>query len=503
MAAPRFFPARETSERVAVVQLTGMDESNLLHEANIPTSIQPYFESEQRALPDGATSLSAGNTTGGFVFALMPATSYNIARRSALEGEPLFEMIALRSPPSDAPVNADGSINIRAFMEQGFVWPERLENPFGQAAVTDGELGVAQQALLSTILSDLARGFAESASAVETFFTDLFGEVRRALEPSTAEVTFVLTISSPDADWEPRAPLRRAWGPGRGEVIRMQGLKVYADEVGFPASTRRRLGSDHRVSMTLLRGHVYRFCVVNRLGLGGTIDFWFPTETCTGGSIIPRGASTATLNITLAEQDLQAITVAADGLAFLNNFQLPVRQPVISTGNQAGATTPGRNGYVIGLGGHDPGTLLASTALDGLIGTLAPALFPVRAALNVDIVWPDGNPSRVVFAHEFGHHVFYQLLNLFNPLTPERFALHLLTIMGGTLTNFVPGPNEPAFQPMAINEGFADVISSQLAGGTNRFPAFTEAGNYSGDGRGTGGDGVQEAYCNPAAAQPG
>ena len=250
----------------------------------------------------------------------------------------------------------------------------------------------------------------------------------------------------------------------------MSGLQVYAAEVGVPARTYASLDSDNRATMSLLRGKVYRFCVVNRLGLGGTVDFWFPTTTCSGASfIIPSGAASATLGVTLAEQDLQAITVAADGMAFLNNFQLPIREPIIATGNQAGAVARFGNGFVVGLGGHDPGTLIASSGLDGLIGVLAPALFPVRAALNVDIVWPDGNPSRLVFAHEFGHHVFYQLLALFNAANPPRFAQHLLTIIGATIANAFPGPNEPAFQPMAINEGFADIISSQLAGGRTGF----------------------------------
>jgi hypothetical protein len=255
------------------------------------------------------------------------------------------------------------------------------------------------------------------------------------------------------------------------------------------------------------------------------INFWVPTVTCTAPIAIPGGAATATVNATLADQDLQNLTVANDGVLFLLAQQTPIRMPTVAVDNHAELLAVTGNGFVIGLGGRDPASLLASTALDatlflavtvgfpaaGLppgvpflgIGGLSPdvalpTIATIRAFMNVDIVWPPGNTSRLVFAHEFGHHAFYQLLVTMSP-NPAIYAQHLMTIFVGTLALPV-GPNNLFFEPMVLNEAMADVFADQLAGGGNRLG--TVPGVYTGDGVGPA-LGVAEVYCDPTAAMPG
>lgn len=159
-----------------------------------------------------------------------------------------------------------------------------------------------------------------------------------------------------------------------------------------------------------------------------------------------------------------------------------IRGPVIATGQHAEALTVfNGNGFVLGLGGRNPAERLASDILDtyllGLTGGLASLALPFRVAMNVDIVWPPGNPSRLVFAHEFGHHVFYQfMVNATPPFNPALYGQHLNTIFVGTIA-MAGVPGSPFFEPMLINEGMADIMAEQLGGGatdSQTWPAPTQ-----------------------------
>lgn len=117
----------------------------------------------------------------------------------------------------------------------------------------------------------------------------------------------------------------------------------------------------------------------------------------------------ATVTVTLADQDLQALTVALDGVAFLASQQVPIRPPIIATANHAQLLAVTGNAFAPGMGGRDPASIAAISILDGTIlaalaGFPAPgipagipflgidgpislaALSFIRAALNVDFV---------------------------------------------------------------------------------------------------------------------
>ncbi|MBN8615010.1 MAG: hypothetical protein J0L92_30720 [Deltaproteobacteria bacterium] len=514
---PEIEPDGSPAVFYAVIRIDSLDHFDLLDEAGLPWSMQPLFDGERRTLPDGPLHVSAGGSHGGWIFTLIGGRSYNVLRDAALNGEPIYEIVSLRNPPEGVALNHDGSVDLETLISRGFEWP--------RMGSRDPAPGVRVEAI-SELLSDLGRAFIESSIAVADAVRDFFGWLLGGVTENAA-VTFNLTISTPDADWTPvGAPLRRTWGPLRGTPIANVGQEVFAELVSFPFGTYRSfLGPGNTTGFVLPNGRSYRFCTRNRLREGGMINYWVPTTTCTAAILIPSGAATATVNTTLADQDLQNLTVANDGVQFLAAQQTPIRMPTVAVDNHAQLLAQTGNGYVIGLGGRDPASALASTALDGTLFIAVSLGFPalaipagvpflglpplppelalasvlsIRALMNVDIVWPPGNTSRLVFAHEFGHHAFYQFMVTMSP-NPAIYSQHLMTIFLGTLASPV-GPNNLLFEPMLLNEAMADVFADQLAGGGNRLGNVM--GVYPGDGVGSG-PGANERYCDPTFAGPG
>jgi len=89
------------------------------------------------------------------------------------------------------------------------------------------------------------------------------------------------------------------------------------------------------------------------------------------------------------------------------------------------------------------------------------------------------------------------MVNATPPANPALFGQHLNTIFVGTVTlGGTTPPPSVFFEPLAINEGMADIMAAQLGGGGNRLGGVP--GTYFGDGVGTPpAAGVQETYCDP------
>ncbi len=82
--------------------------------------------------------------------------------------------------------------------------------------------------------------------------------------------------------------------------------------------------------------------------------------------------------------------------------------------------------------------------------------------------------------------------------TLGAFAVNHPRVLFASLTS-PDSPNNPLFDPMALNEAMADLVSSQTAGGGNRLT--TVNGTYPGDGVGVSPTGrLGETYCAPAGA---
>lgn len=510
-----------------VAQVNGIEQTDLLERAAVAWSILPFFESEQPELPaNEAIVLASSGAHGSFVFALMSGAAYNVARESALAGRPLFDIVALRQPPPEVLTHSDGSLDLEALAAMGFEWPA----PY--VAESDEELGLSSQRV-SEALTDFSELFVSAAYESYLAGANFISLVINLVVPTTV-IRGSLTISSPDADWAPAlSPLLRTWGnTGR---ITMPGQRVFAlrtNGVGLYRSTTS--GALMTAAFRVPTDATYRVCYENRIGTLRVLDFALPTTTCTGVITVPAGSTGVGFSTTLAAEDLQTVAVGVDALQYLQQFQISIRPPVIAGGQLAVAMTGGQNGFVFGHGGRDPATLLlinstdaivtlAATGVDGLVqgvvvpGNLilsrfglppvipgappiGPGILPIKSMYNVDIVWPMGNPSRLVIAHEIGHHMFMQLLvnaELNGRVPPGSYAAAMLQIIFGSVFPRNRQQN-PFFEAVAVNEGVADFFASQLAGGGNRLSPVTN-GTYPGDtvGVGPGGAGVGEVYCDP------
>jgi len=148
---PETAPNGDPAVFYTIIGIREWEETSYLDRGGIYWDTLPLFG--EGPVYSGPVVIMPGTGSGTFVFALLPASVYNIIREGALAGDVLFDLVILRRPPDSIPTYEDGSVDIRWLMEQGFRFPA------AEAALerAGDDLGV-RTALLSEAVVSAARG---------------------------------------------------------------------------------------------------------------------------------------------------------------------------------------------------------------------------------------------------------------------------------------------------------------------------------------------------------
>lgn len=326
----------------AIVRIDSRRHYQLLRQARIPSDLRPLFHEDASPLHEEAVQqLSASTSSGAWMYVLLGGAVYNVLRRSALEGAPVFEVVSLLDPPAGISRDPDGALALEALLQRGMPWSEPLPSHDDSAeGADDGEVGVRQEAL-SEVISGTARLFIEVARGVADVIRDFIALLFGALSDRTA-VTAGLTITTIDRDYVPAfAPMLRTWGPTRGLPIDNAGQEVLLRRLSFPFGIwSERLMPGNAAAFDVPDNSIYQFCTVNEIGEGAVVDMFVTTQTCSQPFAIADGATAATIAPVLASHDLQAITIANDAMQFAGSNQffvgLRVRSsPAATTGSSS------------------------------------------------------------------------------------------------------------------------------------------------------------------------
>ena len=495
----------EPALHYVVIELENREQAQALDQIGMTWSEQPLFGEERLAwAPGGGVYLPGEDLHGTFVFALMPARVFNVLRDAAHSGKVLFPLVALRSPPASVPLSSTGALSLKWLYARGYCYP-------GTCAPVASPAAGTSSAALTEVLSEVVTAAARAGSGFIDAILELFGLIVAAVSPSTA-MTFSISVFESDPDFAPGTPTVQVWGAARGTPISLAGAELVMQQIELPIQFRSRLDGASRATLTVPNGRRYGFCLRTETAQGRVTGGFLPALVCGPIVTVAAGAGPTTLTVGITDPTLNALATIVDGRRFLlASMQLPARPATVLVGNMANLLAVGGTAFAPGLGGRDPGSVLAATGLDvaviaalssgagvPLLGIPPGVIIPgadafalaMRMFLNVDIVLPDAQASsRIIRSHEFGHHAFYQMMNIGTP--PDAFAQHLLTIIGVTALG---AGRDPAIDATPINEGIADWVAVQLSGGGNRLRGVILGTAYVGDLRGA------ETYC---AAIPG
>ncbi len=452
-----------------------------LDEMLIHYSPLPLFSEEfSRWQGQRGTFGHEGDGQGQFLFTLMPAATYNLLRQAALEGEPIYRVIALRDLPSEARLS-DGSVSYQALRESGFLY--RGLQP-ADVETWESSEGVMRQPLLSRVRRAIVRAIAKVVVGVVRLAVQGIGVIDR-WGRGAVQLNIDFQVLNTDPGFSQNVPMQRAWGAGAGQPVVLPDLRISVWQFGalVPTLYTARTGDTGDATVRVARGRLTTFCMRLENDAAIVTRFLLGIEFCDFQSL-PATRTQQDVDVLQAVQSgpVNVIAQASEGRAYLRDVAgyTPHKAVILigwlaSLSGDTEAAAPCLNTPSIG---HVPYVVAVSAALSGscraddvwkpLIAQAAIAAVALAGpAYAVDIIIPndpDGENlnSRGVVSHEYGH---FALCSMLYKSNPTNITVGYTDAVMNRLSNCgEPGPDAEAAY---LNEAFADYMTGQLSGGVN------------------------------------
>ncbi|WP_163996674.1 hypothetical protein [Pyxidicoccus caerfyrddinensis] len=467
----------------ALVYVEEKDQVDALDEMLVHYSPLPLFSEEfARWQGQQGTFGHEGDGQGQFLFTLMPAATYNLLRKAALEGEPIYRVIALRDLPAGAQLD-DGSVSYQALRESGFLYRGLQPADVETWGASEGRTG---QPLLNQLRRAIVRGIAKVVTGVVRLAVKGIGVIDRWGRGSI-QLDVEFQVFNTDRGFDQNVPMQRAWGEGAGQPVVLPDLRISVWQFGTmaPALYTARTGDTGAATLRVARGRPTTFCMRLENDAAVVTRFLLGMEFCDFQSLTPaRTQQDVDMVQPLRSGPVNVLAQASEGRAYLRDVAgYTAHKAVILIGGLASLS--GRGEAVapclnMPSKGHVPYVVAVSAALSGACETddiwkplIAQAVIAAVAlagpAYAVDIILPDDDAgdnlnSRGVLSHEYGH---FTLCSMLYRSSPENITVGYTDAVMNRLSNCgLPGPNAEAAY---LNEAFADFMSGQFAGGVNYF----------------------------------
>ena len=469
----------------AMIEIRSQREAAALTELGIHVEAQPLFGEEYaepaKESPLGILREPGHDAKGVFVFAVLPASLYEGLMTLALGGDPVFPTIVLRAVPDETHRDKDETLSRLSWamlLESGHEWiPFDEDRP-----VTSDKIDVEADAKYWETVAALRTLTAADMKAIASAFVPIAGgNNNKQVAIHTIVKETDPTFRGSAADGTDR-DMVRAWGPTRGGPVDLRGISLVANP-GSGTKRRGVIGAQNAAVLNLRTDRAYGLCL--ELAAPAAKVMVAPplaSQVCFSGAIDTIDPS---LVLEIRHHRLGWLVQAIEGYTWMTTVaQLPsmhrakiLAGPVadlISTQTASGVEIA----YAPCAGLFGAKWLQLVPGLTGIVGGIADVFF------NIDIVMPgdasnDFNLSRAGFSHEYGHIALCGLMR-------HGTALGATDSTGGRLRF------EWAWQDMIIhtagnrgiedesswiNEAFADVFASQVAGGVNYLEPSTPDGH--------------------------
>ncbi len=478
-----------------LVYIEDPEQVEWLDELRVHHGPLPLFR-EELARWDGQRGMFSheGDGHGVFLFALMPATTYNLLRAAALEDPDLiaYKVIARRDVPAAARL-PDGSVSYAALRTAGFMYRGlQPGDTVGWSAP-----GAPSPQFLNKLRQRI-RAIATAVTAVVRTVVQVIGVIDRFVNGSVElEVHLEMMNTDPafNAAGATATRMVRPWGSHAGDHVQLPGVRVDILQTNglMPELFTAWADGNSTIKKKIIKERAGAIC------LRVENDAAYVTKLLLGVQVCDFAFSGSQSNV-LVTQPIQhgyfnLLAQASEGRAYLRDVAShSPRKASILVGRLADlvgryvddvAVTPClgfRNIAYDAIVGVMARTAVAacSATLGAIPGTqpLVPTVCPAigvaimlgGALYAVDMIVPDDPSnltSRGVASHEYGHFAFCSLLQAADPnnlsyITPDLIRERMTRD---------PAPDaETAY----INEAVADFMAGQLVGGVNYFsPAMS------------------------------
>jgi hypothetical protein len=487
-ALPELDPQGNPALHHALIYVRDKEELEGLDELLIHWSPKPFFASELGSYLGRCGAIHyEGDGRGSFVFAILPAITYNLIRQGALNPDPvegdqsLFEAVILRAPPEEI-TNSDGSLSWDALKSAAYLYR-------GLTALPDEPL---QQPFWNSVKRRLARAIAQTVKSTVRVVTAGLGVIDGAIT-GRSTVAVDLHVLNRDPLFGLRRVMTRAWGPDAGTELRLGGVRVEVlqwSSFWLPTQFSGTLGNDGKARIRVAKGGTGRngtICMAMKNDAATLTTFLLPTDICDFrlsagyGQAFERDLD---LDIRADNYEVHTLTQVADAHAYARAVMgyTPAHAEIAHgwLGNLLGG---GNTIYAPCFSFPNIAQEAINTSLNALFGALTPIVGPVAAISGelfsivdqVDIVMPNiarARDNRGVMVHEYGHFLLCSLLYDANPTGMTFFTSKRI---------FEGSEVDLRDESAILNEAFADFIAGQVVSGVNYFtpPNFAPSQNMS------------------------
>ncbi|HEY3499873.1 MAG TPA: hypothetical protein VGK73_34520 [Polyangiaceae bacterium] len=402
----------------------------------------------------------SGDGEGVFVFAILPAKTYNLIRAAALDpgsaGDPdVFDAVILRELPEEAATD-DGAFSYEVLFGAGFEYVARGEEEPGEAPGAPG-------------FGDFIRSGADALEDTYHGIRNVAGEVDQVISGSV-QLRVYLSALEVDPTFGDRPPLRRTWGAKFGWEMPLEDLKITVEHSRFGLNIHSEYADTNEngiATMNVAEGTVAEaVCVDLEHPAARFEQFLERDEICDYRGELGEFDSSRRMIWQSDNRKLHSMAQFIDGRHYLRDVAgyTPPRATVLvgRVADTVSADTAGgdrKRPYAPCLG-FDSMTTTVSQDVQNTF--LLPVALLMTAVSDIDIVLPANSSthdSRVA-SHEYGHYVMCALIDERNPARlPAYWAERI-----------AEGSEEDSSDQVTVmSESFADLFASQLVSGVSKF----------------------------------
>ena len=504
-----------------LIYVEDREQVEALDEMLIHYSPLPLF-SKALARWDGQQGLftHAGDGTGLFVFAMMPAVTYNMLRQAALDGDVMYRVIRPWDVPGSA-LGPDGSISYDALRASGFRYLDQDPPTDDTSTIEQPLFGRIVRKVVAAVVAVVkaeVRAVQLGIGLVDRWGTGSVG-LTVALDVRNTDPAFGGRVGD-DGGPGLSTPMQRAWGARAGQQVTLPGVRVTARQrvLGglLPTKFTERTNDDGTAQMGVARGRDTSICLASENDAAQVTQFLLEMEVCDFRNV-PGSTLEAdfTYRLFLQHRYFSALAQATEGRTYLREVVgFTPRKAEVLVGPLANLI-----GLFVDGGAFGPAFGFPNLTYDATVKVMVNAVavglvtcpgiqswhlnpcllipYPMRVQASmairaaeplyaVDLIIsddsedvPDPTPggvrpgvtggtfdenfdSRGVITHEYGH---FALASMLYAQGVENISIAYSRAILQRMTSTPDPDDEGAY----LNEAFADFFASQVAGGTNYY----------------------------------
>ncbi|HJL04870.1 MAG TPA: hypothetical protein RMH85_30120 [Polyangiaceae bacterium LLY-WYZ-15_(1-7)] len=459
----------------ALVLLRDRDNLEELGLTGVYYDALPLFDEDQ-AMWEGQVGAIAipGTERGSFAFAILPAELYNLVRERALEGDPLFDAVILRESP-EAYRLPGGSLSYSVLLEEGFTYGR----PYADIFEADDEADSRTEGVRgrrSPLIGRIVRSARRIVEGVVTGLRRGAAELREKLAGGGRIVSVRLEVLNASEGFDQDRPIQQAWGERAGSPIWMDGVPIRFAYRGMGIDGARTNENGY-VEVEIPKSRHLRIFVKLRndaaLIAPGGLPMVFPAGLWdhrvkifdshvdrNGWLPIHARVRDARLHALAQLTDtrryaMRALEARSDGPFDVVVRRRAPRRALVRMGPGVDAVAP--NATTPCLGYYGFGALAFGGGGRGWTTTLANYL---KIFSEDDILIPrEDARTRQTTTHEYGHYIMCSMLH-------DNGRIPFARAYGEIWQDQMTGDGG---QAGSVGEGWADLITAQVAGGVERF----------------------------------